>query len=106
MEVADIRGRCPIYKKGDKIVIDPVPNENVSVINLKETNAICTRIIGTHMLTTSFWMEYAKPLPDEGNLLPWHRALGPAACKCPVLGPPYSECGYCIFEMKGVPQTK
>jgi uncharacterized repeat protein (TIGR04076 family) len=35
IEVAEIRGKCPVYKKGDKIVIDGPE------IVLEETDAIC-----------------------------------------------------------------
>jgi len=106
LEVAEVKGKCPIYKKGDKIVIDPVPNENVSVINLKETTAICTRVLGTALTSYSLWLEYAKPGPDDDKKLPWQRALGPDPSKCPMIGPPYTECGYVIFKAYGVPQEE
>ena len=104
MEVAEIHGRCPIYEVGDKIVVEPVPGENVSRIDLRETSAVCTRLLGTSLLSYSLFLEYAKPSPDEGDKLPWHRALGPSLTKCPMLGPPYTECGYVLFKQYGVPQ--
>ena len=36
MEVVEIKGRCPVYKNGDRIIID----EGYK-INLKETDNIC-----------------------------------------------------------------
>jgi hypothetical protein len=107
MEVAEIKGRCPIYKRGDKVVMDPVSGESVSRINLKETDGICTHALGTGaFLTYTLWFEHAKPAPDDDQKLPWTRALGPSAFKCPMVGPPYSKCGYVVFKGRGVPQRK
>ena len=106
MEVEEIKGRCPIYKVGDKITIEPLPGEDVSEINFKETAAICTRILGTALLSYTLWLEYAKPSPDDDKKLPWQRALGPDPSKCPMVGPPYSRCGYVTFKVYGVPQDK
>jgi len=36
IEVVEIKGRCPVYKKGDKIVFDDGYR-----LNLKETDALC-----------------------------------------------------------------
>ena len=106
MEVEEVKGRCPLYRVGDKIVIDPVPGEAVSMINLKETDAICTRILGGALLSYHAWLEYAQPSPDDDKKLPWQRALGPDPTKCPMVGPPYSKCGYVVFKVYGVPQDK
>jgi hypothetical protein len=106
LEVVEVRGKCPIYQKGDKIVVEPVPDKNVSVINLKETTAICTRILGTALMSYSLWLEYAKPDPNDFKKPPWQRALGPDPSKCPMIGPPYTECGYVIFKAYGVPQEE
>lgn len=104
MEVVEVKGRCPLYKIGDKIVIDPVPGEDVSMINLRETDAVCTRILGGALLSYHAWLEYAKPGPDDSKeTRPWQRALGPDYSKCPMVGPPYSKCGYVVFEAYGVP---
>jgi hypothetical protein len=104
MEVAEIKGRCPVYKKGDRVVIDPISGEDISVVNLKETDAICTHALGTALLTYSLWFEHARPAPDDDQKLPWTRALGPCASKCPMVGPPYSKCGYVVFKGRGVLQ--
>lgn len=104
MEVSEINGTCPIYEVGDKIVIEPVPGENVSMINLKETTAICTRILGTALTSYTLFLEYAKPDQEDDEKLPWHTALGPNHSKCPMVGPPYTECGYVIFKVYGLPQ--
>lgn len=106
MKVEEIKGRCPIYEVGDKITIDPVPGEEASVINLKETDNICTRILGTALLSYTLWFEYAKPSPDDAKKLPWQRSLCPDYSKCPMVGPPYSKCGYVTFRVYGVPQDK
>jgi len=104
MEVSEINGTCPIYAVGDQIVIDPVPGENVSVINLKETTALCTRILGTALTSYTLFLEYASPDQGDENKLPWHTALGPNHSKCPMVGPPYTDCGYVLFKVYGLPQ--
>ncbi|MCJ7608738.1 hypothetical protein MUP00_03595 [Candidatus Bathyarchaeota archaeon] len=103
MEVVEIKGRCPVYKVGDRIVVDPVPGEDASVINLKETDNICTRVLGTALLSYTLWFEYASPSKGDGDKVPWQRALGPDYSKCPMVGPPYSKCGYVTFRASGVP---
>lgn len=106
MEVSAINGKCPIYALGDKIVIEPVPGENVSMVNLKETTAICTRILGTALTSYTLSLEYATPSQEDDNKLPWHTALGPSHSKCPMVGPPYTECGYVLFKVYGLPQKE
>lgn len=45
--VFDIKGRCPVYKKGDKIIVDD------SEIILSETDALCTHVLSSilHYIT-------------------------------------------------------
>ncbi len=106
LEVLEIKGRCPLYKMGDKIVIDPVPGEDISTINLKETDTICTRILGS-LSSCHAWLECAKPSPDDAReRRTWQRALGPTYLKCPMVGPPYSKCGYITFKVTGIPRVK
>lgn len=103
LEVHKIKGRCPIYKKGDKLVIDPIPDEDVSIVNLKMTDAICPRIFGTALISYFMYFEHAKPGPDEEKKMAWQKALGPAYFRCPEVGEPHSRTGYVIFKMYGVP---
>jgi len=103
MEVHKINGHCPVYKKGDKLIIDPIPDEDVSNVNLPETDALCPRIFGTGLTSYFMYFEYAKPKPDEKEDLAWHKALGPTYFRCPEIGEPHSRSGYVIFKMYGVP---
>ena len=106
LEVVEIPGRCPIYSLGDQIVIDPHPDEEVSMINLEETDAICTRVLGGALLSYHAWFERAQSRPTDAQLNPWQRALGPDYSKCPMVGPPYSTCGYVLFKVYGNPEGK
>jgi len=91
-EVEEIRGTCPIYKIGDKIVIDPkFPTE---IINLKESTAVCLRVLDN----IDFNLIYAAA-PD--NVVE-HLGVKTGECRiaCPMPGPPYTPCGYVIFRVK------
>ena len=103
MEVHKIKGHCPVYKKGDKLVIDPIPEEDVSKVNLGETDAICPRVFGTGLSSFFMYFVYSKPNPDEKEDLAWHKALGPTYFRCSEIGEPHSRTGYVIFKMYGVP---
>ena len=42
VEVLEIKGKCPVYKIGDKIVLD-----DGYKVNIKETNNICMHSLGS-----------------------------------------------------------
>ena len=55
--VEDIKGRCPAYKKGDKVVLD-----RGFKFNLKETTACCMHSLGPIM---PFYCALAKGVPPK-----------------------------------------
>jgi len=89
--VEEIVGSCPIYKKGDKIVIDS--QYPVEVINLKESKAVCMRI---------FDNAWSMPIFQTGSdkLLAYLTAgVGECRIACSMPGKPYTKCGYVIFRI-------
>ena len=46
IEVAEIRGKCPVYRKGDKIVIDGPK------IDIEKTDAICIHALVSCQLSS------------------------------------------------------
>ena len=87
--VHEIRGYCPVYKVGDRIVIDDPE------IVLEKTDALCT-----HALSTL--LHYALIL--EHNWYPVELGLttaedeGHAYMQCVDPGEPYTEGGTVIFK--------
>lgn len=88
--VQEIRGRCPVHKVGDKIVIDS-PH-----IIPKEANALCLHALGAML---SMLVPLARGTSftelglanDEGNI---------GYLQCPDPGPPYTPGGTVIFKIK------
>jgi uncharacterized repeat protein (TIGR04076 family) len=91
--VHDIKGHCPVYKKGDRIVI-----QNPQ-INLKMTDALCT-----HALPSI--LHYALIL--EKNWDPLQLGLTKkddqdhAYIQCLDPGQPYTEGGTVIFKIRQI----
>ncbi|AMM53860.1 TIGR04076 family protein [Pyrococcus kukulkanii] len=86
-KVVEIRGKCPVFKLGDKIVI-----EGPKVI-LEETDAICTHAFAS-------LLPYIVAL--RKGLKPYELGLGrgeKAYIQCLDPGPPYTEGGTVIFEI-------
>ena len=90
-EVEEIKGNCPIYEKGDKIVMDS--QGSTEVINLKDSKAVCMRVL--HNAWTHLMFQAGSD--DVVNYL----AGGVGECRiaCPMPGKPYSKCGYVIFRI-------
>lgn len=97
-EVADVVGSCPIYKKGDKVVIDPAEaDQEVSIINLKETDAVCTRILGTTLLSYFMFFQVAN---EEELHEKYHTIKGGVHwSRCTEPGKPYTKRGYVTFRI-------
>lgn len=91
-EVEEIRGSCPIYKEGDKIVLDSVyPAEK---LNKEESNEICLRVIHNmwhHLIWQGGSEEVVKHMVG---------ITGEYRIACPMPGDPYTPCGYVIFKIK------
>ncbi|PIV70448.1 MAG: TIGR04076 family protein [Euryarchaeota archaeon CG01_land_8_20_14_3_00_38_12] len=89
ISVKKIKGRCPVYKVGDKMVIDG-PG-----FDLKNTDKICI-----HALPSI--LHYAVALREGAD----PRKLGlsfnkdKAYVQCPDPGKPYTDGGTVVFEIK------
>jgi uncharacterized repeat protein (TIGR04076 family) len=93
IEVVEIRGKCPVYKVGDKIVIDG-PN-----IILERTDALCIHAL-------SVILHYAVAL-DEGADpvklgLTTIKDREHAYLQCVDPWKPYTEGGTVVFRIKKV----
>jgi len=93
IKVREIRGKCPVYKVGDKIVIDD-PR-----ILLNRTDALCTHALSTllHYVTVleHDWCPVKLGLtrPEDSE----H-----AYMQCVDPGQPYTEGGTVIFEVRRI----
>ncbi len=93
IRVREIRGHCPVYKVGNKIMIDD-PR-----ILLNRTDALCTHALSTllHYVTIleHDWcpVKLGLTTPDD----PEH-----AYIQCVDPGEPYTEGGTVIFEIRRI----
>ncbi len=93
IKVREVRGNCPVYKVGDKIVIDD-PR-----ILLNRTDALCTHALPTllHYVTIleHDWcpVKLGLSTPKDGE----H-----AYMQCVDPGEPYTEGGTVIFEVRRI----
>lgn len=87
IEVEEVRGKCPIYKKGDKIVVDG-PR-----IVLGKTDVICAHALPPLLHYIVALREGIDPrdlgLSKDGKY---------AYIQCPDPGRPYTEGGTVIFK--------
>jgi hypothetical protein len=88
VEAYELLGPCPVFKKGDKILIDE-PN-----VILSETDALCTRAFPT---LTTFLINVA----EEGKTTGLEGV--PLFVRCPATGNPY---GPVMFELKALPRSE
>ena len=86
----EIRGRCPVFDVGDKIVIEE-PR-----IVLKKTDACCIHALGS-ILTTMIALSRGVSFKELGLSKDDHN-VGYVQCLDPGL--PYTEGGTVIFEIK------
>ncbi|NJE43061.1 TIGR04076 family protein [Thermococcus sp. GR6] len=87
IRVVEIRGKCPVFRSGDKIVIDG------PTINLEETDALCTHALAS-------LLPYIVAL--RKGIKPKELGLGrgeKAYVQCLDPGPPYTDGGTVIFEI-------
>ena len=91
IEVWEIRGKCPVFKKGDKIIIDPPK------IVLENTDAICI-----HALPSL--LHYAIALNEGIDPVKLGLSKDPnyAYIQCVDPGEPYTEGGTVIFRCRRV----
>jgi uncharacterized repeat protein (TIGR04076 family) len=91
VEVYDIKGTCPVYKKGDKIAI-----RNPNIV-LEETDALCTHALPT-ILHYALILEYSWCPMKLG--LTKGEDQDHAYFQCLDPGKPYTNGGTVIFRVK------
>ena len=91
----EIRGKCPVYKKGDKIVIDG------QEIVLEKTDAICIHALAP-------LLHYIVALRDgvDPRKLGLSKEEKYAYIQCVDPGEPYTEGGTVIFKCYRVDKEK
>jgi len=90
LNVKEIRGRCPVHKVGDRIVVDSPK------IDTTKTNALCIHALGS-MLTMLVPLARGVSFKELG-LAAQEGNVGYVQCLDP--GPPYTLGGTVIFEIK------
>ncbi len=88
--VKEIRGKCPVFSVGDKIVI-----EGPKII-IEETDAVCVHALGS-MLSMANALGHGASFKELG-LAKEEGDVGYLQCLDP--GPPYTLGGTVIFEIK------
>jgi len=96
LTVKEIRGKCPVHKLGDRIVV-----ESPEIVTA-QTDALCVHALGS---TLSMLVPLARGISfkdlglarEEGN-------VGYVQCLDP--GPPYTPGGTVIFEIEREPASK
>lgn len=91
--VKEIRGKCPVFKVGDKIVI-----ESPDIVP-KETDALCVHALGS-MLSMITALSHGVS-SEELGLAHENSDIGYVQCLDP--GPPYTSGGTVIFEIRREP---
>ncbi|MFW5928343.1 MAG: TIGR04076 family protein [Thermoplasmatota archaeon] len=88
--VHKIKGQCPVYEEGDRIVIDD-PEIDLE----EETDALCTHALDT-ILHYSTALEHGASTVDLGL----SKKEGIAYLQCVDPGEPYTEGGTVIFKIE------
>ena len=91
IEVCETKGKCPVYKIGDKMTI-----ENAQVL-LNKTDAICIHALSTLLHYVVALDEGADPVK-----LGLSRDKGHAYMQCVDPGAPYTDGGTVIFECRRI----
>ena len=97
IEVCEIRGKCPVYKVGDKIVVDDPK------IVLRETDALCTHALSSLLHYVLALEEGADPV-KLGLSKPEDREHAYIQCVDP--GKPYTDGGTVIFRCRRIGRKK
>lgn len=93
IEVCEIRGKCPVYKLGDKIVVaDPK-------IVLEKTDALCTHALSS-LLHYVLALERGADPVELGLSKPEDRENAYIQCVDP--GEPYTQGGTVIFKIRKI----
>ena len=97
IEVCEVRGKCPVYKVGDKIVVDD------PVIVLDKTDALCTHALSSLLHYTVALERGADPV-ELGLSKPEDREHAYIQCLDP--GAPYTQGGTVVFKIKRIAKEK
>ena len=97
IEVVEVRGHCPVYKIGDKIVIDDPE------IVLEKTDALCTHALSS-LLHYVLVLERGGDPVELGLSKPEDREHAYLQCVDP--GKPYTQGGTVIFKVRRVKKEK
>jgi len=97
IEVCEVRGKCPVYKVGDKIVVDD------PVIVLEKTDALCTHALSS-LLHYTVALERGADSVELGLSKPEDREHAYIQCVDP--GEPYTHGGTVIFKVRRVEKVK
>ena len=93
--VCEVRGYCPVYKVGDRIVVDDPE------IVLAETDALCTLSTLLHYVVA---LEEGADLVKLGLTKPEEREHAYTQCVDP--GKPYTDDGTVIFKIRRIKNDK
>ena len=93
IEVCEIRGKCPVFKIGDKIVIDDPK------IVLERTNALCVHALSV-ILHYALALEHGADPVKLGLTKPENREYAYVQCVDPY--EPYTSGGTVIFRIRKV----
>ena len=91
IRVCEIKGICPVYKVGDRMIIDG-PR-----ISLDKTDAVCVHALSTLLHYVVALDEGADPVK-----LGLSKDKGYAYMQCVDPGKPYTEGGTVIFEVRRI----
>jgi len=91
VEVVEIRGNCPVYRVGDKMVI------KMPELILNETDKVCI-----HALTAMQTLLQAIARGYSARELGVGERDDEGYVQCPDPGPPYTRGGTVIFKIKRV----
>jgi len=93
IKVCEIRGKCPVHKVGDKIIVDDPK------IVLRETDALCTHALSSLLHYVLALEEGADPV-KLGLSRPLDRKHAYIQCVDP--GKPYTNGGTVIFRCRRI----
>ena len=97
IEIVEVRGYCPVYKVGDKIVIDDPE------IVLEKTDALCTHALSSLLHYVLVLERGADPV-ELGLSKPEDREYAYIQCVDP--GEPYTRGGTVVFKVRRVKKEK
>jgi uncharacterized repeat protein (TIGR04076 family) len=97
IEVVEVRGYCPVYKVGDKIMTDDPK------IVLEKTDALCTHALSSLLHYVLVLERGADPV-ELGLSNPEDRENAYIQCVDP--GAPYTQGGTVIFKIRRIEKNK